>query len=65
MAKERNKKKKDVPELTIFEERKVHKISAKEVLKKAKEQEIEKLNQGYHYVFSEDKKTMTLIKIKK
>lgn len=62
MAKERNKKRKDVPELTIFEERKVHKISAKEVLKIAKEQEAKKLKQGHHYIPSADGKTFILTK---
>lgn len=65
MAKERNKKRKDVPELTIFEERKVHKISAKEVLKIAKEQEEKKLKDGYHYIPSADGKTHILTKTKK
>ncbi len=66
MAKEKNKKKrKDVPELTIFEERKVHKVTAKEVLRIAKEQEKIKIKQGYHYVSSADGKTHKLIKRKK
>ncbi|MFO0089992.1 MAG: hypothetical protein ACK518_04250 [bacterium] len=65
MAKERNKNRNDVPDLTIFEERKVQKLSAKEVLKTAKEQEQIKLKQGYHYVASSDGKTFILTKNKK
>lgn len=63
--KERNKKRKDVPELTIFEERKTHRLSAKEVLKIAKEQEKLKLKKGYRYITSADGKTKTLTKGKK
>ena len=62
MSKERNKKKTDVPELTIFEEQKRAKVSAKEVLKLAKEIEAEKLKQGWRYVSSPDGKTKTLTK---
>tara|TARA_R110000868_G_scaffold369916_1_gene633393 strand:- start:156 stop:356 length:201 start_codon:yes stop_codon:yes gene_type:complete len=65
MSLERNKKRKDVPELTIFEERKVHKVSAKEVLRIAKLQEEEKKKNGYHYVPSPDGKTHILTKTKK
>jgi hypothetical protein len=65
MTKEKNKKRTDVPELTIFEERKIQKVSAKEVLKIAKEQEKQKLKQGYHYVSSPDGKTFILTKNKK
>lgn len=65
MAKDKNKTRKDVPELTIFEERKVHKVSAKEVLKIAKEQEKIKIKQGYRYISSADGKTHKLIKTKK
>lgn len=65
MAKERNKNRKDVPDMTIFEERKHHKISAKEVLKIAKEQEAKKLKAGYHYESSADGKTHLLTKPKK
>ena len=65
MAKERNKTSKDVPDLTIFEERKLHRKTAKEVLAKAKEEEALKLKQGYHYVASADGKTKTLTKKKK
>jgi len=61
MAKERNKKRKDVQELTIFEERKLAKKTAKEILEIAKEQEAEKIKKGHRYVMSEDGKTMTLI----
>ena len=65
MSKERNKKRKDVPELTIFEERKAQKISAHEVLKIAKEQEAKKLKNGFHYEMQPDGKTHLLIKPKK
>lgn len=65
MSKEKNKKRNDVPELTIFEERKVQKLSAKEVLKTAKEQEKIKLKEGYHYVALDDGKTFILTKNKK
>ena len=65
MAKERNKNKKDVPDLTIFEERKAHKVSAREVLAEAKKQEAIKLKQGWRYIASADGKTMILTKIKK
>jgi hypothetical protein len=64
MSKERNKKKTDVPELTIFEEQKKAKISAKEVLKVAKQIEAEKLKKGWKYIPSLDGKTKTLTKIK-
>lgn len=65
MAKERNKTKKDVPELTIFEERKLSRASATEVLKIAQKQEQKKIKEGYRYVSSSDGKTMTLTKMKK
>jgi hypothetical protein len=65
MNKERNKKRKDVPELTIFEERIVAKKSAKEVLKIAKKQEAEKIKKGHRFVMSEDGKTMRLVAPKK
>ena len=65
MASDRNKKKKDVPDLTIFEERKAQKLSAKEVLKTAKDQEALKLKEGYRYLASPDGKTMILTKTKK
>ena len=60
MAQERNKKRKDKPEMTIFEEQKRAKVSAKELLEIAKKQEDKKLKQGYHYIVSADGKTMTL-----
>jgi hypothetical protein len=65
MAQERNKKRKDVPDLTIFEEQKKAKVSAKNLLKTVKEAEEEKLKNGYKYVASADGKTMKLTKIKK
>lgn len=64
MAQERNKKRKDVPELTIFQEQKKSKQTAKEMLEIAKKQEAEKLENGYHYVMGSDSKTMILTKRK-
>jgi len=54
------KDKKLVPDLTIFEEQKKAKLSAKKVLEIAKEQEAEKIKQGHRYVASADGKTMWL-----
>jgi hypothetical protein len=54
-----------VPDLTIFEEQKKSKLSAKKVLELAKEQEANKLKNGYRYVPSADGKTMTLTKTSK
>lgn len=65
MSKDRNKKREDVPDLTIFEERKLHRVSAQQVLAEAKKQEAKKLKQGYRYVTSADKKTSILTKKKK
>ena len=62
MGQERNKKRKDVPELTIFEEQKRAKMNAKDLLKIAKKAEEEKIKQGYRYVSSADGKTMWLTK---
>lgn len=59
MAKERNRRKKDVPELTIFEEKKKAKVSAKKALELAKEQEAEKLK-THHWVFFDGGKRMVL-----
>ena len=59
------KDKKLIPDVTIFEEQKRAKLSAKKVLEIAKEQEAEKLKKGYKYIASEDKKTMTLTKTDK
>lgn len=47
---------------TIFEEQKLSKQKANSVLKKAKEIEKDKLNNGYRYVPSADGKTFTLTK---
>ncbi len=58
------KDKKLVPDLTIFEEEKKAKLSAKKVLEIAKEQEAEKMKQGHRYVASADGKTMWLTKSK-
>jgi hypothetical protein len=58
------KDKKLVPDLTIFEEQKKAKLSAKKVLEIAKEQEAEKIKQGHRYVASADGKTMWLTKCK-
>jgi hypothetical protein len=65
MNKDKNKKRTDIPELSIFEERKQHKVSAKEVLEIAKKQEEKKLKEGYHYVATQDGKTFILTKVKK
>lgn len=59
------KDKKLKPDLTIFEEQKKAKLSAKAVLEMAKEQEAKKIKQGHRYIASADGKTMTLTKIKK
>lgn len=59
------KDKKLVPDITIFEEQKKAKLSAKKVLELAKKQEAEKLNQGYSYIVSTDGKTRVLTKINK
>jgi hypothetical protein len=59
------KDKKVVSDLTIFEEQNKSKLSAKKVLKIAKEQEAEKIKQGHRYVASADGKTMWLTKLKK
>lgn len=60
------KDKKLVPDITIFEEQKKAKLSAKSVLEIAKKQEAEKLKNGYHYVSSgTDGKTKVLTKSKK
>ena len=59
------KDKKLVPDITIFEEQKREKKSAKKVLEIAKEQEAEKIKQGHRYIASADKKTMILTKPKK
>lgn len=59
------KDKKLVPDITIFEEQKIAKLSAKKVLEIVKQQEAEKIKNGHRYVASADKKTMTLTKIKK
>lgn len=65
MAVSNRKDKKLVPDLTIFEEQKKAKLSAKSVLEEAKKQEAKKIEEGYRYVASADGKTMTLTKIKK
>lgn len=59
------KDKKLVPDLTIFEEQKKAKLSAKKVLELAKQQEAEKIKDGHRYVASADGKTMWLTKNKK
>jgi len=59
---EKNKGRKDVPDLTIFEEQKKSKVTAKEMLALAKKQEAEKLKNGFHYVTSPDGKTSVLTK---
>lgn len=59
------KDKKLVPDLTIFEEQKKAKLSAKSVLELAKQQEAEKIKNGHRYVASPDGKTMWLTKNKK
>lgn len=59
------KDKKLVPDMSIFEEQKIAKKSAKSVLELAKKQEAEKLKKGYKYVASSDGKTMWLTKTKK
>jgi len=64
MAQERNKKRKDVPEETIFENQKRAKLSAQKVLEIAKEQEAEKIKNGHRYISSIDGKTKTLTKQK-
>lgn len=56
------KEKKQVSDLTIFEQEKKIKVSAKKALEIAKEQETEKLNQGYFYKPSLDGKTRILTK---
>lgn len=60
---ERNKRRKDVPELTIFQEEKKAKITAKKTLEIAKAQETEKLNTGFAYFLLADGKTRVLRKI--
>jgi hypothetical protein len=62
MAQERNKKRKDVPDLTIFQEEKKAKITAKKTLEVAKEQETKKLNDGFAYFLLADGKTRVLRK---
>lgn len=62
MAQERNKKRKDVPDLTIFQEEKKAKITAKKTLEIAKTQETEKLNDGFAYFLLADGKTRVLRK---
>lgn len=59
------KDKKLVPDVTIFEEQKIAKLSAKKVLEIAKQQEAEKIKNGHRYVASTDGKTMWLTKTKK
>jgi hypothetical protein len=59
------KDKKLVPDLTIFDEQKKAKLSAKKVLEIAKQQDAEKIKDGHRYVSSADGKTMWLTKIKK
>jgi hypothetical protein len=58
------KDKKLVPDLTIFEEQKKAKISAKKTLEIAKKQETEKLNDNFAYVLLPDGKTRVLRKTK-
>lgn len=65
MAVSNRRDKKQVPDLTIFEEQKKAKISARKTLEIAKAQETEKLNQGYSYIVSADGKTRVLTKINK
>lgn len=62
MAQERNKKRKDVPDLTIFQEEKKAKITAKKTLEIAREQETKKLNDGFAYFLLADGKTRVLRK---
>lgn len=62
---ERNKKRNDKPENTIFEDQKIAKLSAKKVLELAKEQEQEKLKKGFGYTVSADGKTRILTKNRK
>lgn len=57
--------KKQIPDVTIFEEQKLAKLSAKKVLEKAKAQEAEKIKNGHRYVSIADGKTMWLTKINK
>jgi len=59
----RNDKNK-VPDLTIFQEEKKAKITAKKTLEIAKAQETEKLNDGFAYFLLADGKTRVLRKIK-
>lgn len=65
MAVSNRKDKNQVPDLTIFEEQKKAKLSAKSVLELAKEQEAKKLKDGYRYIASADGKTMILTKTNK
>lgn len=58
----RKKDKNKVPDLTIFDEQRKSKQSAKKTLEIAKAQETEKLNQGFVYKLSEDGKTRVLTK---
>ena len=59
---ERNKRRKDVPELSIFQEEKKAKITAKKTLEIAKQQETKKLNDGFAYFLLADGKTRVLRK---
>ena len=58
----RKKDKNKVPDLTIFDEQRKSKQSAKKTLEIAKAQETEKLNQGFVYKLKKKKKTRVLTK---
>lgn len=60
MAQERNRRKKDVSKETIFEKQTKAKLSAKDVLKLAKQQESDKLKIGFSYKMLSDGKTFVL-----
>ena len=64
MAIDRNKRRKDVPNLTIFEEKRKEKLSAIKVLELAKKQEKKKLK-THHWVHIVEERKMVLKKIEK
>ena len=60
----RKKEKKNAETMTIFEEQKKSKLTAKKVLENVQKAEKQKLKEGYSFILLSDGKTRVLRKIK-
>ena len=61
----RKKEKKNAETMTIFEEQKKSKLTAKKVLENVQKAEKQKLKEGYSFILLSDGKTRVLRKTKK